>query len=127
MFAPIKLQWQGRAYEIPANRVLMAIAEAEEVLTLDELQRFAARGTAPTAKLSMAYGRLLRFAGATVADDEVFAGMLTGDQGEVAAAATSALLALMLPPPDALNGATGKSAAGKPRAKGNGSSVSSTK
>lgn len=126
MFAPIKLEWNGKQHTVPANRVLMAIAEVEEVFTLDELQRFSKRGTAPVAKLAMAYGKLLRFAGAAVEDDEVYAGIFVSDQGAMAASATSALLALMLPPAGMLNADTGKSAAGKSRAKVNGSSANST-
>jgi hypothetical protein len=125
MFTPINLEWAGKGYVVPANRVLMAIAEVEEVLTLDELQRFSARGTAPVAKLSMAFGRLLRFAGAKVDDDDVYSGMFVDDQGQMAAAATSAMLALMLPPESAVKsaaGAPGKSAPGKPpKVKGNSS------
>lgn len=127
MFAPIKLEWNGKQHTIAPNRVLPAIAEVEEVFTLDELQRFSKRGTAPVAKLAMAYGKLLRFAGAVVDDDEVYAGMFVDNNGQTAANATSSLLALMLPPPGMINADAGKSAAGKPgKAKGNSSSANST-
>lgn len=129
MFSTIKLEWGGEPYSIPANRVLMAVAEVEEVFTLDELQRFSKRGTAPVAKLSRAYGALLRFAGAAVSDEDVYAGMFVNDQGQMAAAATSSLLALMLPPASVALSApadTGKRAAGKSKAKASASSASST-
>jgi hypothetical protein len=47
----------------------------EDVLTFSELQSYFSRGTPPFAKLSMAYACLLRFAGAQVTDNEVFARM----------------------------------------------------
>jgi hypothetical protein len=99
-FEDIRLQWAGKDYTIRANRVLGAIARIEDVLTLSELQRFSMRGTAPMAKLSMAYGAVLRYAGATVTDEEVYAGMFgeTGTGADAVVESISALVAMMVPP-----------------------------
>jgi hypothetical protein len=122
-FSPVELNWDGKTYTIPANRVLMAIAQIEEILTMDELAKFNRRGTAPVAKLAMAYGAVLRYSGCSVSDDEVYAGMF-GDAGTSAAKATQGLMHLMLPPAAMVlkGGATGKS-----QAAGRSSSRTSTK
>jgi len=99
-FEDIRLQWAGSDYVIRANRVLGAIARIEDVVTLNELQRFGARGTAPMAKIAMAYGAVLRYAGAKVTDEEVYAGMFgaTGTSADAVVESISALVAMMVPP-----------------------------
>lgn len=74
-FDDIHLEWADRKYTIKRDRVLGAIARVEDVLTLSELSRFHQRGTAPMAKIAMAYGAVLRYAGAKVSDDEVAQGL----------------------------------------------------
>jgi len=103
-FEDIHLQWADSEYVIRANKVLGAIARIEDVLTLNELQRFSARGTAPMAKLSMAYGAVLRYAGAKVTDEEVYAGMFgsTGTGADAVVESISALVAMMVPPQPAV-------------------------
>lgn len=99
-FEDIRLEWAGADYTIRANRVLGAIARIEDVVTLNELQRFAVRGTAPMAKIAMAYGAVLRYAGATVSDDEVYAGMFGagGTSADAVVDSVSTLVAMMVPP-----------------------------
>lgn len=99
-FEDIRLQWAGKDYVIPARRELGAIARVEDVLTLNEVQRFSARGAVPTAKIAMAFGSLLRYAGATFTDEEVYAGMFggAGTSGDAGVAATSALVAILMRP-----------------------------
>lgn len=98
LFDDIKLEWAGKAYTIPANKVLGAIARVEEIVTISDLAQAAKKQTLPLAKLSMAYGSLLRYAGAQVEDDEVYGGMF-GSQEEAGRTATAigGLLAMMIP------------------------------
>lgn len=98
LFDDVKLVWKGREFIIPRNRVMGAIARVEDVLTLQELMRIQARGGTPFVKLSMAYGTVLRYAGANVDDEDVYAGMFKLEtSGEVSGAVVS-LLHMMLPP-----------------------------
>lgn len=98
-FDDIRLEWQGRQHVIRANRVMGAIARIEDVITLVELQRYADRGTAPLAKIAMAYGAVLRYAGADASDDDVYAGMFSGNSSQDdVVASVSQLLAMMIPP-----------------------------
>lgn len=100
IFDDIRLEWGGREYVIRSNRVMGAIARIEDVVTLDELRRYGEKQTAPLGKMAMAYGSVLRYAGAVVADDEVYAGMFAGESGGADAMAASiySLLEMMLPP-----------------------------
>lgn len=102
VFEDIRLAWDGAEYVIPADRVLGAIARIEKHLTLKELHENAAgRDTLPLALISMAYGGVLRYAGAKVSDDQVYLGIFGA--GGVAArdavnAAVQGLLTMMIPP-----------------------------
>lgn len=112
LFEKIQLSWHGSPYVIPADKVMGAICVIEDVITFEELRRYAVRGTAPLGKLAKAYGTVLRYAGAQVADDDVYAEMFgrgsasrgSGGGSDPAAvqavitAATMGLLQLMHPP-----------------------------
>ena len=99
IFKEVVLGWDGADYTIPPDRVLGAIAEIEQVITLSEIAVYHQRGTAPMAKLAQAFGAALRFAGARVDNEEVYAGMLRGgDSQSVAIASVQTLLQMMLPP-----------------------------
>jgi hypothetical protein len=100
VFEPIRLEWNGAEYRIPADNVLRGIAKVEEVITLPELVAYEMRGTVPLAKVAMAYGALLRLAGAQAKDEEVFASLFGNGLGQAHAMGTAAaLLATMIPPP----------------------------
>jgi hypothetical protein len=103
IFDDIRLKWDGAEYVIPHNRVLRALAAVEEVATFEELSGFAARRTAPLAKIAMAYGVLLRFAGANVTDEDVYQGMFANG-GATMAQTVSAVLAMMIPSERILSG-----------------------
>lgn len=80
IFDSTTLTWNGQKYHVPASQKLRLIARIEEELTLAELQDYARRKTAPTARLALAFGAALRFAGCEeVDDDEVFAQLLSGE------------------------------------------------
>jgi hypothetical protein len=101
-FDPIVIGWAGREYTIPSRNVMRAIARIEDVVTLVELQQYAQRGTMPMAKIADAYASVLRFAGAQVTGEDVYAGMFGGEgdtetQANVLAAITG-LQEMMMPP-----------------------------
>lgn len=98
MFVDVEFRWQGETYKIPANRIMRAIAIVEEVITLHELFTYAQKGSAPLAKLAMAFASVLRFAGAKCTDDEVYAAMFVQtDAGTAMSAAIESLLLMMVP------------------------------
>lgn len=100
-FEDLSFDWAGKSYKLPANKVLGAIARVEDIITLNELQRYGSRGAAPMAKLSMAYGALLRYAGAQVSDTEMYEAMF-GDGKTVESStiveAIITLISVMIPP-----------------------------
>lgn len=95
IFQPVMLSWKGDDFEVPADRVMMLIAQVEDIVTLPELLNPRGR---PLAKISMAYGTALRFAGAKVRDDEIYASMFKEGSSEAASAAVNGLLSMMMPP-----------------------------
>lgn len=95
IFQPVMLSWKGDDFEVPADRVMMLIAQVEDIVTLPELLSPKGR---PLAKISMAYGAALRYAGAKVRDDEIYASMFSEGSSESAASAVNGLLSMMLPP-----------------------------
>jgi hypothetical protein len=81
------------------NRVIEAIARIEDVVTLEEFGRYDERGTMLITKLAMAYGAVLRYAGARVEDEDVFTGMFSdGQKQNDNVTAMMSLLSMMLPP-----------------------------
>lgn len=113
IFEDVKLEWEGKPLGIPSHRVLQAIAKVEDVLTLGELGRCMVSGTLPLARIAMAYGALLREAGAKVTDDEVYSGMFAKSElQQQAMKAVFALQQLMIPPEHLRKPAAEKPAAG---------------
>jgi hypothetical protein len=101
MFAPVELTWADQTYTIPPDRVLGAVAVVEEHLTMAELAQEAQTGRMRIARLSRAFGALLRYAGARISDDEVYTGMFEGGPGTIRdriIAGVNTLMALMVPP-----------------------------
>lgn len=109
-FEEVRVTWEGREYRIPPDQVLRCIAKIEDVITLAELQRFTAAEQVPFAKIAMAFGAVLRHAGADVNDYAVYRAMFdeaTDAEGKpldstgkflVAVEAVQKLMVLMLPP-----------------------------
>jgi hypothetical protein len=98
IFEEVSLRWGGEEYKIEPTKVMGAIARVEEVITLKELGEYAQKGDAPMAKLAMAFASVLRYAGARVSDDEVYAGMFGGESQTSALASITVLLQMMIPP-----------------------------
>lgn len=100
IFEPITLKWRDDEFVVPSNRVMGAIARVEEVVTLKELlDELNDGGRIRMARLATAYATLLRYAGAGVTDEEIYADMF-GRETATATAQQSihTILALMVPP-----------------------------
>lgn len=125
-FEPIRLEWNGKKYMIPANRVMGAIARIEDTVTLPELHKMQQRGGAPLAKLSQAFADVLAYAGATGVDAEtVYISMFDGSEDQQAAAmAVMGILQMMTPPQSMVGNSSppGKAAALRKKTSGAGSS-----
>ena len=114
VFEPVTLTWQGKDYNVESDKVMMLIAKIEDIITLSEVYNYAQKGAAPVAKIAMAYGAALRYAGAKVRDDEVYQGLF-GNGADSIPAALNALLSMMIPPED-LQGKGNPDGAGKQKA-----------
>ena len=97
IFDPVTLTWKGAEHTVAPDKIMGLIARIEEIVTLSEIHAAAQKGGMPLAKLAMAYGACLRYAGARVDDAEVYAGFF-GGSAEAIPAAVSSLLAMMVPP-----------------------------
>lgn len=98
VFDPVVLAWNGVKYRVPSSRRLRLIARVEEELTLAELQEYQRRKTAPVAKLALAYGAALRFAGCDdVDDDDVYLSIISGKETLGIMTMLNTLLMMMLP------------------------------
>src|SRR4051812_41911514 len=95
VFKTVVLQFAGVDYTVAPHEVLPLIAQIEAVITLGDLTNGA---RLPNAKISMAYGIALRYAGATIIDDEIYKSLFTQGAAEKMSAALSGLLVLMIPP-----------------------------
>lgn len=119
IFEEVAVSWGDKKFVIPADRMMMTIARVEDVLTLGDLSAYFATGKLPLAKIAQAFGIVLRQAGASVEDDEVYEGMFRAKGQEVTRRAIEAihmLMALMVPPAH-LRAATEEAAKqGKPKA-----------
>lgn len=83
-FDPIELVWDGRTHAIPANRVMGAVQVYEKAMTAHQMEdisvdidkifwQLVTRGMAAIpGTCAHVYGRLLRYAGVSAADSEVF-------------------------------------------------------
>ncbi|WP_088346311.1 MULTISPECIES: hypothetical protein [Rhodomicrobium] len=99
VFTPIELDWKGSIYTIKPHRIMGMISVIEDAITLAELQEFCRRGAPPTAKLCMAYGNVLRYAGVAVTDDDIYAHAFAGKQEMEAVIETAmGLMKMMMPP-----------------------------
>lgn len=117
IFDPVTLTWKGADYEVAPDRIMGLIARIEEIVTLSEIHGAAQKGGMPLAKLAMAYGACLRYAGARVEDAEVYASFFATGNAEAIPNAVQALLMMMVPPSRASAPAAGAAAKKPPAAK----------
>jgi hypothetical protein len=98
IFEEVSLTWEDVEYKIEPTKVMGAIAKVEEIITLKELLEYFQKNDAPMVKLSMAFGSVLRYAGAKVTDEEVYAGMFTEGRQDSIMTSIYNLLFMMIPP-----------------------------
>lgn len=97
MFKPVNITWAGKEYSIPPDRIMGAIASVEDIITLKELGEYMQKNDAPLGKLAMAFGTVLRYAGARVRDEEIYSAMFEDGSVSIMNCLTI-LLTMMLPP-----------------------------
>lgn len=107
-FEDVTLTWKGEDFTVPANRQLMLVAKIEDALAGDTGEQaigmLLRREGPPYARLAMAFGAALRFAGCDVSDDDVYMSMMEGlseSKGDAVAnvqGSIMALLAIVSPP-----------------------------
>ena len=75
-FEDVTLSWGGKDFVVPASRQLMLIAKIEDALGGDTGEQAVAvlfrKNGPPHSRLAMAYGAAMRYAGASVTDDQVY-------------------------------------------------------
>ena len=107
-FDDVVLGWKGEEYTVPANKMLMLVCKLEDALSGDTgeqaLTVLMRRQGPPHARLAMAYGAALRFAGADVSDEDIYLSLQSdlskGDAEAVSSmqAAVINLIAIVSPP-----------------------------
>ena len=107
-FDDVTLGWKGDEFIVPANKMLMLVCKIEDALAGDSgeqaLTVLMRRQGPPQARLAQAYGAALRYAGASVTDDEVYLSLQselsTGSAEGIAAiqGAVINLIAIVSPP-----------------------------
>jgi hypothetical protein len=92
----ITLTWNDRKFFIPREKVMRARQVIENEYSLKELATHMQQGNPHLVRLSVAYGSLLRFAGAHVDDEDVYDGMFAEGK-ELGAIAADMLLQILVP------------------------------
>lgn len=103
-FEPVTLSWSGEDYVVPAESQLMLIATLEDALAGSSGEQAVSmllrKGGPSFARLSAAYGAALRYAGASVTDDEIYLSimddMAKGGGDEVTGKVQNAVLGLLM-------------------------------
>jgi len=98
MFEPITLKWKGVDYVVKPDAVMEAISRIEQHVTMEELNAGLTGKGIKRVDLARAFASVLRYAGATVIDEEIYAGMFKTNSGNTVISAVMTLLAMMVPP-----------------------------
>ncbi|RMG71933.1 MAG: hypothetical protein D6711_14240 [Chloroflexi bacterium] len=109
MFDDIKITHNDKGYTIQSDNVLKLVAQVERIISVVELAKLVSEGTPPLASIAMAYGIILRYAGATITDEEIYREFFSdSDAAATAQNCILTLLQLMVPdlenPPDQTGG-----------------------
>jgi hypothetical protein len=111
----ITLTWDDKKYFVIPSKIMRARQAIEAVYPLKELAAHMSEGTPRLVQLSMAFGSLLRFAGANVEDSDIYDGMF-GEDSTLGSDAADLLFKIMIPE-KLLAGADGPQANPTPRSK----------
>ena len=95
LFKDVTLTWAGSEYVVQAGKLMRLIAIVEDIITLEELVGSSGR---KRSKISEAYGAALRYAGAKVTDEDVYASLFSAESAEHTVSAVNGLLMMMVPP-----------------------------
>lgn len=98
VFPPVELEWRGRFYTVQPHRVMGLLVALERHVSLGEIHAYSLRGASPVATFCQAYGAMLRYAGAHVRDEDVFAFAMHDGHFQAVADAIKELTWLMIPP-----------------------------
>ena len=99
IFQDVTLAWKDEEFTIPGNKVLGAIAIVEEHITFTQMIDALGRGRLPLVAIAKAFAGVLRYAGASVTDDEAYEGMFVGgDLQKKVIDSINTLLVMMVPP-----------------------------
>ena len=94
VFDDVKIKWDGKEYTIPSNRVMPLIERIEDHVSFGDLA-----GKKPKiGKIASAWAEVLRYAGASVSDEQVYADMFKSATSGQIHTAISGLLMIMVPP-----------------------------
>ena len=107
----IALTWKNRKYFIPREKVMRARQVIENEYSLKELATHMQEGNPHLVRLSVAYGSLLRYAGARVDDEDIYDGMFSEGE-QLGAIAADMLLQILVP--DSMKNAGGEEPQGNP-------------
>lgn len=91
VYRDISLTWGDKEYTIKPTMALLN--QIEQKFSLSRVASRMMEGDTPTSHLAVIVGIMLRSAGATVTDDEIFAELMTGDQSAVMEMGTALLTA----------------------------------
>jgi hypothetical protein len=99
IFEDIAVEYNGEKRTIQSNQVMRLIARVEDVISIKRLVKGIEDGDPPMGKVAIAYAMMLRYAGISVTDEEIYC-ELFGNSGAASMALDSAmgLLSLMVPP-----------------------------
>lgn len=109
-FQRIEFEHNGESFYVEASQVMGLIDVVEEHITLGEIVLDQSRRrTVRFGKLAQAYAAALRYAGAKVTDEEVYVSLMPNGDDPTSMQRRStevitALLQLMVPPDEALEG-----------------------
>lgn len=91
VYRDIQISWGGEEYSIKPTMALLN--QIEQKFSLSRVASRMMDGDTPTSHLAVIVGIMLRSAGATVTDDEIFAELMTGDASAVMEMGTALLTA----------------------------------
>lgn len=102
-FDDVTVTWRGQSYIVPANRQMLLIAKVEDALGGENgdqaLTVLFRRQGPPHTRLAAAFGAVLRHAGASVTDEEIYLSiqndMISKSKGEQTAAIQACIFALL--------------------------------
>ena len=102
-FEDVTFGWGGKSYTVPANRQMGLVARVEDALSGDSgrqaISVLMQREGPPYSRLAAAFGAELRYAGADVADEEIYLSIMddfTKSRSDVAAKVQSVIVALLM-------------------------------